>query len=217
MSDCLALPTGCRIEGAEDRILKFAREEYDYYDGIPSDDPDHVSPIDVMVTVAVNSFVNSAAKVRAVHGTMAASCDPLLAEIAEDADLRTHDLEPVRHLLHSAVQGRGVMTAVATKILHRKRRHLIPMLDAVVVRYYADALERPELLTQAVADKRRAADASTTVLEAMRADLVATTDQVEQLRLRLNEDGYSLSLVRILEILLWTEVEPAGYYRPSLQ
>ena len=40
----LALPTGCKVEVPEDRLLRFFAEEYAYYDGIPSADPDHVTP-----------------------------------------------------------------------------------------------------------------------------------------------------------------------------
>jgi hypothetical protein len=98
-------------------MLRFAREEYEYYDAVPSGNPNRVDPIDIMVTVAVNSFVNSASKVRAAHRSMAAACDPILAEIPEDADLRGYELESVRQLRHAAIQGRGVLTAVATKIL----------------------------------------------------------------------------------------------------
>jgi uncharacterized protein DUF6308 len=64
----------------------------------------------------------------------------------------------------------GVLSAVATNVLQRKRRRLIPMLDSVVVRYYAGVLRRPELLTWTVEKHRGSADATLVVLQAVRSD-----------------------------------------------
>jgi hypothetical protein len=49
-----------------ERLRTFLDEEYAYYNAIASTDPAHITPMDVLVTVSVNSFVNDAAKVRRV-------------------------------------------------------------------------------------------------------------------------------------------------------
>jgi len=126
-------------------------------------------------------------------------------------------LGPVQQRLHAAVQGRDDLIAVATEVLHRKRRHLVPMLDAVVLGYCADALGRPELLRHAVDTKQRAAEAAGIVLTAMRADLLASSDGIDGLRLLLEEGGYCLTPLRIMEVPIWSEVEPSGYYRATDQ
>ena len=172
--------------------------EYVYYDAIPSQDPDHITPLDVLVTVAMNSFVNSAVAVRTVHQGMAEVCDPLLANIPEDADLRSFNIGAVEGLLHTAIQCKGVLLAVATKVLHRKRRNLIPMLDSVVMRYYADALGKPQLLTHAIESKAKAAAAATPVLEAFRADLLDVAEQLHELQSSIRSKGYCISDVRML-------------------
>src|SRR5207245_914287 len=106
----------------------------------------HITPVDVLATAAVNSFVNSAPQVRAVHRAMAAACDPLLAEVPSDADLLDENaVNAIARLVHAAVQARFVLIPVATKVLHRKRPALIPMLDQVLLDYYADALGCSEL------------------------------------------------------------------------
>jgi hypothetical protein len=213
----LALPTGCKVEVPEDRLLRFFAEEYAYYDGIPSADPDHVTPEDVLVTVAVNSFVNNAAKVRRVHRGLAAACDPLLAGIPAEASLLDSDLPltEVGGLLHAAVQVPEVLVAVATKVLHRKRPALIPMLDDVVIGYYLAALGRADLRGR-TQDKRHAASVAMIVLGAFRDDLLAVSAEVEKLRLALAEVGFPVSPVRLMEVLIWSQVEPRGYYlQPS--
>jgi hypothetical protein len=204
----LVLASGASIAEPLGRMRTFMAEEYDYYDGIPSEEPNHIGPVDVLATVAMNSYVNDAAKVRAVQRGMAARCDPLLREIPENADLADVDLEVVRELVHEAVQVRNVLVPVATKVLYRKRRSLIPMLDSVVLRYY-----QPGGRFAAFEDKRRAASAALPVLEAFREDLSNSREPLEGLSQSLHEDGYGgVTALRVLEVLVWTEVEPRGYY-----
>ena len=213
MSNDLTLPSG-RVANAHERLFAFCRAEYAYYDAIPSTDANRIEPLDVLVTVAMNSFVNDAAKVRGVHQGIAANVDHLLPTLPENAELLDLDRwrEPLRELLHSAIQTRGVLIPVATKVLHRKRRSLIPMLDNVVLGYYLSTEEHRALLPRAQ-EKSTAADVAMTALDHFRADLLHGGGAVDVLRTSLEEEGFLLSPVRILELLIWIEVEPSGYYR----
>jgi len=211
--DTLTLPSG-RITNPHERLLSFCQAEYAYYDAIPSVDAHRIQPLDVLVTVAMNSFVNDAAKVRGVHQGMAANVDHLLHTLPEDANLVDLERwrEPLRELLHAAIQVRGVLIPVATKVLHRKRPSLIPMLDNVVLGYYLNTDAHRVLLPRAQ-DKAKATDVAMTALDLFRADLVRGGDAIDALRASLEGEGFTLSPVRILELMVWTEVEPAGYYR----
>jgi hypothetical protein len=51
------------------------------------------------------------------------------------------------------------------------------------------------------------------VLAKFRGDLVAVRSEVDLVVTSLAAAGFLLSPVRVLEILLWTEVEERGYYR----
>jgi hypothetical protein len=115
----LELASGLSIAEPLQRLRGFLVEEYDFYDALPSEDPNHVGPVDVLASVAMNSYVNDAAKVRVVQRGMAERCDPLLGQIPEDANLSTFDLDIVRDLLHAAIQVRHVLVPVATKVLHK--------------------------------------------------------------------------------------------------
>jgi hypothetical protein len=211
--DGLRLPSG-NIAKPRERLLAFCRGEYAYYDAIPSLDANRIDPLDVLVTVAMNSRVDSAVKVHRVHQGLAENCNPRLPALPEDADLIDLDRwrEPLRELLHAAVQAHFVLIPVATKVLHRKRRFLIPMLDGVVLRYYLDTPELRALLP-GTENKAKAADVAMEALTLFHADLVHTRDAIGALRVWLEEQGFSLSPVRVLELLVWMEVEPAGYYR----
>lgn len=59
----------------------------------------------------------------------------------------------------------------------------------------------------------RAAQAVIPVLEAFRADLIGSWDELQGLAASLAEKGFELTPLRLLEVLIWTETEPRGYYR----
>jgi hypothetical protein len=209
------LPSGCRIELPLERMLAFCRAEHAYYDAIPSRHPDRIDPVDVLATVAMNSRVDTATKVRQVHQGMASRCERTLASIPQDADLLDFEKwkEPLRRLLHEAVQTPGVLIAVATKVLHRKRRFLIPMLDSVVLKHYLAS--NRGALNACFESKNKAADGAIEALVGFHDDLSRTKREIDSVRQSLSLAGYPLSPVRILEVLLWTQIEPGHYYRPA--
>jgi len=209
--DPLRLASGLVVADPLGRLLAFCTEEYAYYDAIPSTRPNRIEPIDILATVSMNSFVNSANRVWSVHQGLAGACEPILEQIPEDADLRTFDLDTVQRLLDAACRVRWVLVPVGTKVLHRKRRSLIPMLDGVVIGYYRQA--GVSVSGAAVQDGSRAAPAVMPVLEAFRADLASAWDHLTRVTSRLAESGYPLTPLRALELLIWTETEPRGYYR----
>jgi hypothetical protein len=94
--DPLRLTSGLAMTDPLDRLLAFCAEEYPYYGAIPSTFPKRIEPIDILATVSMNSFVNSANRVGSAHRGLATACDPILAGIPENADLRSFDLAPVR-------------------------------------------------------------------------------------------------------------------------
>ncbi len=210
----LTLLSGCTINDPAERLRRFCAEEYPYYDAIPSGAPGQIEPLNVLATVAVNAFYSAnAAAIRRAHRGLATACNPLLPAIPEDGDLLTFDpaLTTVEGLLEAAIQVPGVLIPVATKVLHRKRPHLIPILDNVVLAHYLGTT--PQRLPAATQDKQRAAGAAVRVLDQFRGDLRGAHQAIQTIRQRLLLDGYDLSPVRILELLLWTQVEERGYYR----
>lgn len=206
----IRLPSGPVIRNPAERLLRFCREEYPYYDALPASAPDQIEPLDVLAAVTVNGFYNAnAATIRDVHRGLANACNPLLPAIPPGADLCKSEAEVanIAALLHAAIAVPRVLIPVATKVLHRKRPALIPMLDNVVLSHY---LGRLPPSTQ---DKNRAAGVAIDVLEKFRIDLIAVRAEVDVIVTELIVTGFMLSPVRALEVLVWTEVEERGYYR----
>jgi hypothetical protein len=98
-----------------------------YLDWQPSTDPDRVMPEDLAVTILINSRVGPTAfKSVQDHGAkldLAKLPDtPLQAASAEERD-------KVAALIAEVARWSGFAASVATKILHKKRASLIPILD----------------------------------------------------------------------------------------
>ncbi len=185
--------------------MAFVDQEYDYYDAIPSKGHNHISPKDVIVTAAMNSQL-TAGKIRSVHREMSKKCDPILGEIPADASLLNLDVdEPLLALLEAACSVRFVLVPVATKILHRKRRDLIPILDNVVMRHYVG-----EKGVRRAQNKIHAPGIGMECLGSFRTDLAAAGKELQTI---LDSQSFRLTGVRALEALIWMEVEPSGSYR----
>jgi hypothetical protein len=218
-ADRLALPSGLSISEPTKRLMRFCEEEFPYYDGIASRDHNRIEPIDVLATISMNSFVNDASKIRKVHRGLAERCDAILREIPLDADLLNYDpdFKVFQRLLESAVQAPGVLVPVATKVLHRKRPRFIPMLDNVVLKHYLATCGRSDWLEARSQSKRTAASVGVAVAREFRNDLRAVESRLVSICKRLHDCGYPLTPVRTLEILVWTETEPRGYYFSSMK
>lgn len=211
----IRFPSGLVIEDPLERLLRFCREEYEYYDAVPPGDPNRIEPLDILATVGINSRIDTAAKVRTVHRGMSAATNSLLEGIPEDAQLHLFgNLDPVHDLFAAAMTTKFVLLATATKVLHRKRTGLIPIMDSVVVGHYVrdDAAEKA-LFQRSFENRTAAADIGRLTVARLREDLLDKFDAVDALRHRLGSEGFHLSHVRITDILVWTERELAGSYR----
>ena len=201
------------IEQAQVRLTKFCDEEYSYYDGLsPFTNPDQIEPIDILATLSVNSYINNAKWIRDIHRGMVKNCSELLAEIPHNSNLLTCNpstLEVLKELLNTAIQIPRVLIPVATKILHRKRPNLIPMLDNVVIKFYLNT-STPGNSWSHTQDKKQAARIAMTVLDYFRQHLQNLLPKIELLQTHLAQKNYILTPVRILEILVW--LDQTGYY-----
>jgi hypothetical protein len=205
------LPSGLKIPSdAKSKLLRFAEEEFAYYDGIYDLSPNEIMPVDVLSTYGVNSQIQSAFQVRRIHRGMSDKCQSSLEKIPMNLDIRDNDWQSdtIEKLIDQACSVPDVLVARATKVLHRKRRSLVPMLDSVVLAHYLDKrdLNRSQ-------DKQHAASVGMKALKAFRSDLIDAADFVSETGDALDGAGYALSHLRILEILIWIEKEPNGVYR----
>lgn len=182
---------------------------------MPACDPNRIEPLDVLASVGINSRLDTAAKVRTVHRGMSAAVNPLLESISEDAALHSFSsLDSVHELLAGAMTSKFVLLATATKVLHRKRPALIPIMDSVVAGHYVhDDPTEKALLQRSWESRSAAADVGRLTIGRLRSDVVGEFAALDELRDALKAEGYALSHVRVMDILVWTERELTGSYR----
>jgi len=118
----------------------------------------------------------------------------------------------IRELVAPALGCPGVLIAVATKVLHRKRRRLVPMLDAVLLRHYL-APTQLRLVAASIEKGPRTLEAFEEAVRKFREDLFSAAGMLEDIRNALMAEGFDLSRVRILEVATWMSKEERGYYR----
>ncbi|MBV9425982.1 MAG: hypothetical protein JOZ98_23960 [Solirubrobacterales bacterium] len=127
-----------------------------------------------------------------------------LRAIAPDASLAGAASEvpwlPMRKLFDTFGGIRGVGFSKMTKALHPKRPSLIPMLDSVVQKYLAD----DDLGARAAFGER-----ALELVRGYKRDLDRNRAAVRAVRQELARRRYSLTEVRILDLLIWS-VEAAA-------
>jgi len=106
----------------------------------------------------------------------------------------------LEQLFEGFAEIRGIGFAKMTKALHPKRPGLIPMLDSVVVRY----LEADEPI------KLPFADHATALVRRYKRDLDRNRPALREVARALAGDGYRLTEVRILDVLIWSVAADIG-------
>ena len=117
-----------RLSAADHLLAAYRTDDgLRYLDWLPSTDPDRLTPEDLAVTILINSRVGPAAfKSAQDHGAeldLAKFPDMPLEETS--ADMRGQ----VARLIVHVARWDGFAASVATKVLHKKRPLLIPILD----------------------------------------------------------------------------------------
>jgi hypothetical protein len=206
----LKLPSGVCIPECQRKLSTFAEQEYELYNGVAVPMDSTLTIHDILLSVMVNSRLDGgrAASVWQNRARM----EQALAVIPASASLLDAEQEiPWEALerLFDAARVRGAGLAVASKILHKKRPALIPMLDNVVLGYYRSSYPHGW----------KGLGPGGTAVKAMkhlREDLLAVKPEIDTLCSRLAENGWRMTQVRALEALVWMQLEPRGYYREGI-
>jgi len=200
------LASGISISRPFDRLLNFCTNEYDTYDAVPIPQDNTIGVFEIVLTTSVNAGLtaNTVAEIYRSRRVI----EQALSQIAPNASLLDPDWprQAVVDLLDAACSIRGVWLAVATKVLHKKRPGLLPMLDSVVLGHYFGQYRKRYERWPATGE------VGATAMDRFRTDLVSVAPQINSLvnALRRNH-GYSLTPTRALEILVWMRLQTRWY------
>jgi hypothetical protein len=200
---------GRAIEDAEDHIRRYCglawsrgtpeTWAYPYYDLPPADpDPAHVNSSDVLRAAALHAGLSRANLAFFIEN--AAQLDSVLSGLPRSVDLSDADdstISQIVALADLAEPGRAELSLI-TKVLHTKRRRLIPLLDRSLLDWYHPTISQ------------RGAGAWAELVRAVHTDLSAPSNQtaLDEIRLRLERDLASElipSALRLADIAVWME------------
>lgn len=205
----ISLRNGRVIESPLEWLVEFAELDgtYQGYDQI-SPDPFELNALDVRLAnrIIARMGADVSARIGARSGEVAAALRrvPTDATLAVPADRVDWD---ALYGLYRALSGLpAVGVPRMTKVLHRKRPALVPILDEVVRSYLCDV--EPLDLTG------DAADQALTLTQAYHRELHLQLAELTQLRDALDGRGIQLTECRILDVLLWAY---SGTYTPLWQ
>lgn len=207
--DRLTLRSGSVVADPLDRLLEFVKLDgtYQRFDQVEVD-PFELTAVDI--TLANRIIARMGTDVSVAILERASAVGEALRRIAPDATLAAAtdalDWSALADLYRSLDGVPAVGVARLTKVLHRKRPALVPILDEVV-RSYLLAVERLPA-TGSVAEQALA------LTRDYQRELLHLLPELAALRSALAMQGIDLTECRILDILLWAY---SGTYTPLWQ
>jgi len=176
VEDTLRRYCGLPWSGGEPEVWAYA-----YFDAVHDDFPDEVMPVDVLAAAAVHPKLTR--NDLAWFAGHREALDSLLSQLP-DIDLADADLALLNGL--PALAARGIELSLLSKVLHRKRPGLIPMLDRALTSWYRQRLSS------------RGATAWPELVGVLAEDLRGNADSLSRLR-----QVAPLTDLRIADIVIW--------------
>lgn len=191
------------IRDAEDRVRRYCglpwsggSDEtwaYRYFDAVADVEPDTVAAVDVLAAGALSVGLSRADLTW--FWTAGEQLGSFLAELPKDihlADADTRTVELVQRVALMAADSDSVSVSLMSKVLHRKRPALIPMLDKATQDHY-----RAQLPTRGEATYP-------SLVTALQADLRRNHEALERLSRELSAElGQTITPLRIVDIAIW--------------
>jgi hypothetical protein len=204
------LPSGLTMSDAW-MLLADMRERvgwYTAYDAKPVANNDSLTRDEMWISRGLGSRLSNreADALSRVRRQIEDSLKAIPSEV-DLADLRRNEAIPGLAAIVAAIECmcrvKGVKVSKATKILHKKRPNLIPVLDQRVGLYYAARLKNPkfDLEINDLSD----------MIEAFRRDLDAVNGEIRELKRQLDSLSVCLTPTRILDHLIWARLSPANF------
>ncbi len=206
--DKLVVSPELTIEKPEKKLLAFLRSEWLLYDGQPVSQDSQLELFDILVSIMTNSRLDTARKVWSVWNGRT-EIEDALSEVPADIALTDPEIpwEKLGRLFDVFCGIKYAKEAVTTKVLHKKRPDLIPILDSVTCKHLHDCAGNPV---------PRGASRGVYLVEYMkrfREQLLGCLPQITDLCGLAASLGMPITRIRALEILMWVELEPSGRYR----
>lgn len=208
----IRLPSGLLLRDAAAMLVaKFALWPWEVYDGVPLSDPDVITAEDVNASFQIGARTSvKHADYRTCIDGVRARLSGLLRTIPRNVRLEQPDLDlaairtPIIDLFDSMTAIPGMKLANASKIVHRHRPALLPILDSMIDRYYWFSVSlRDEPLFLRL-QRMSWGEYAFTLIDQLRQDLLFIEPQLVEVRRAVANTTFAgASNLRLLESLIW--------------
>jgi hypothetical protein len=205
------LPCGEIVRKNDEHFSSKAKQIYGIYDVVCDDCPNEIKVIDIAITAMMNTGIQGNTGIEILEKRNV--INEALEQIPEETDLletcvsteiddnNFSSIETrLKDLINKLCEIKGIDVSTATKILHRKRRNLIPIFDRVVEKFY-----RRRYIRKIPVSKPD--DKFINLLRCFKRDLkhIQETQQgeIERILELLVQQGTPLTKVRLLEFAIW--------------
>jgi hypothetical protein len=193
----LNLPSGLLIEDVQTKLHGLSSRWYDLYDAVPVPRDSVLRPEGIALCIMMNSRMSGNTGLTVWERR--AGIEAALQQIPPDADL-TADNVPwysIQALLDPFQSIPRAKLGIATKILHKKRPGLIPMLDTLLQGHY-----HRRLTTRA----GTLGGYGVNLMKLFREDLLAVLPEVSALCEVAAGQRKPITPVRMLDHLVWSQL-----------
>ena len=193
----LALPSGLMVEDVQTKLDGLFSRWYDLYDAVPVPRDSILRPEEIALCIMMNSRTSGNTGLAVWEHREAIGS--ALQLIPPDADLAATDVpwQGIQALFDPFQFIPRAKLGVATKILHKKRPALIPMLDTLLVGHYH------RLLTTRT---KTLGGYGANLMKLFREDLLAVLPEVTALCDFAAEQRKPVTPVRMLDHLVWSQL-----------
>ena len=214
---CLRLSSGLEIEGPHLLVDRFFSEiGHPLYDLLPVAQDNILDPTCLVSPAYFLTYAPAFEGWRQIWAKKS-EIEALLSSIPCETQLYDEDVpwEPLERIFDAFMETPYFKLATTSKILHKKRPKLIPILDELVLNYYRNPIEHyvTELNAFLIRKGDKVKFSAETFLDSgsgvrvvsklIREDLRTNLGVLKQIRDEIS-DRYDLTLLRILDIILWT-------------
>ncbi|MDR3635988.1 MAG: DUF6308 family protein [Isosphaeraceae bacterium] len=205
----MRLRTGLEISNPRKVLRAFVKQWYPMYDGVLVFQDNQLLVTDIALSTMMNARLGgtTGAFVYRARGPIESG----LAKVPAGLDLLdvvAGDDIPGAAGISEAIAGMAsvprVKLSAATKILHKKRPGLIPILDTVVEAHYFPKWCQPT-------PGRGWGDYGVSLIRVFHQDMLSVAVELRDLEYELEDAGTPLTPCRILNVLMWIAGVGSGY------
>lgn len=194
------------LEDAHNRLKKyFSNGAWEIYDGVEVARDSELTVCDIVLSSALNSRINRDSLWRIWRNKY--QIEQYLDKIPIDLRLESEYIlwDELTTLFDAFCKNKYVKEAITTKILHKKRPELIPVCDSVLYNYFKTQLRSVW--------SRGGGVFIVKYMQLFRDILLTHNSEIYSLCEYTNDEGWPITPVRALEVLIWIDNEDKGEYR----